>query len=318
MEDGFLQTIKEQPDDEVSRLVYADWLDDQDDKRGAFLRLHVLLRQMSPDHPHRVRAEHELSLLRRGIDTAWLSIIEPDRAHLTVEQREKPLCACYGSSAEIQKTSELPLHSEPQDTECEAWKKLLFAVEEAASDEREVFEPLADLEPHERAQIVTLPGTISKLKAVKLLELYGSSLVRIPTEISEMTALEEIDPYTSYRLHWYPYEITHCKSLRSSRVSTRALYGNYKNRAPFPRLSPAAPTTPYGEATRNCSVCGRSFVDRQLHRVWISLLVATDVLPLLVNACSADCIQHLLKPPTGYVQEPHRGGLEVPQPPPRW
>ena len=31
-----------------------------------------------------------------------------------------------------------------------------------------------------------------------------------------MESLEDIDPYTSYWLHWYPYEITRCPRLRGS------------------------------------------------------------------------------------------------------
>src|SRR4051794_934109 len=85
-------------------------------------------------------------------------------------------------------------------------------------------------------QIVVLPPTIAKLKSVKVLSLYRSNLVRIPPEIGEMTSLEEFDPYTSYRLHWLPYEITRCQNLKRSRVSPRALFGNYKYRPPFPRL----------------------------------------------------------------------------------
>jgi hypothetical protein len=144
--------------------------------------------------------------------------------------------------------------------------------------------------------------------------LYGSSLVRIPPEIGEMSDLESFDPYTSHRLHWFPYEITGCTNLRSSRVSTRALYGNYKYRLPFPPLEADTPT---GEETRahRCSVCAEPF-DGPPHRAWISLWVATDVLPLLVNACSEACLQQLPKPAQGYVQEPHRGGPEVKQPDP--
>jgi hypothetical protein len=52
--------------------------------------------------------------------------------------------------------------------------------------------------------------------------------------------------------------------------------------------------------------------------VWISLRVATDVLPLLVNACSRGCVEALPTPPDGYVATPHRGGPEVVQPAERW
>jgi hypothetical protein len=49
----------------------------------------------------------------------------------------------------------------------------------------------------------------------------------------------------------------------------------------------------------------------QIHRAWISLRVATDVLPLLVHACSEKCIENLAKPAFGYVQRPHLGGLDI-------
>ena len=49
-------------------------------------------------------------------------------------------------------------------------------------------------------------------------------------------------------------------------------------------------------------------------QVWISVLVATDVLPLLVHTCSDGCIQNLPIPPDGYLKHPHRGGLELEQP----
>ena len=122
---------------------------------------------------------------------------------------------------------------------------------------------------------------------------------------------EEFDPYTSRCLHWFPYEITRCKNLKRSRVSTRCLYGNYKYRPPFPRLPQvAAALTPIA-----CSVCGGPFFQQGPLQAWISLRVATDVLPLLVHACSHTCIKNLPKPADGYVQGPHQGGLDVEQPP---
>jgi hypothetical protein len=131
-----------------------------------------------------------------------------------------------------------------------------------------------------------------------------------------MTSLRMFTPYTSYRLHWFPYEITRCRELRSSTVSTRALYGNYKHRPPFPRLTPPAPRE-HGPI-RPCSVCDQPFEDLQRFRVWISLRVASDVLPLLVNACSAACVERLPAPPEDHVAGPHRGGLELAQPPRGW
>ncbi len=140
------------------------------------------------------------------------------------------ICNCLDPQYESQSWSELTLHSERQDTSCDAWRRLLDLVEQSAHDALDEFAPRREMSGADWIQIVTLPATIAKLKAVKHLMLYGSNLVRIPPEIGEMTALEKFTPYTSYRLHYFPYEITRCPKLKESRVSTRALYGNYKYR----------------------------------------------------------------------------------------
>ena len=131
----------------------------------------------------------------------------------------RPVCHCLECKG---KWSELKLHTEQQDTACPGWVRLLELIDAAASDNREEFSPGREMTPEQWTHIVTLPASIAKLKAVKHFILYGSSLVRIPPEIGEMTGLEQFTPYTSYRLHWYPYEITRCENLKRSTVSTRA------------------------------------------------------------------------------------------------
>jgi hypothetical protein len=220
-------------------------------------------------------------------------------------------------------------HSERQDTSSPGWRRLLGLIDEAAADGREVFRPLVELTPAERADLVTLPPTIAKLTRVKHLLLYGSLLVRIPPEIGAMASLEVFEPYTSYSLHWLPYELTRCANLRDSTVSTRALYGNFKFRPPFPRLQPRGasaalpslkeldPQVWGAETIGSCSVCDGPIDPTRFRQQWISLRVATDVLPLLVNACSTACVQALPHPPEGYVASPHQGGRIVQQPKPR-
>ncbi len=193
---------------------------------------------------------------------------------------------------------------------CDGWKRLLDLVEQAARDERETFAPGRLIPYEEWVQVVTLPPTITKLKAVKHLMLYGSNLVRIPPEIGEMTGLETFTPYTSYRLHYFPYEITRCPKLRESTVSTRALYGNENYRPPFPRLPDISPEV----APEQCSVCAGCFPQSGPQQFWVSLRIATDVLPLLVHACCPECVRRLPKSYESYQPEPHQGGLELKQP----
>lgn len=235
----------------------------------------------------------------------------------------RPSCApgaCGTPEAAGARGNELRIHTEPQNTDAEAWRHLLDLIDEAAADRRKAFRPRRKaFRPRESMlalgfwhEIVTLPPTIAKLTAVRELDLYGSHLIAIPPQIGEMSALTTFDPYTSHRLHWYPYEITRCAKLRDSRVSTRFLYGNFKNRLPFPRL-PA--TLPAGSLPPSCSVCRGAFGSRGPIQRWISLWVATDVLPLLVHACSEACVNALPAPADGYVDHPHQGGPDLAQPP---
>ncbi|MEV0607424.1 leucine-rich repeat domain-containing protein [Polymorphospora rubra] len=236
-------------------------------------------------------------------------------------------CRCVGHSTRT-RPARVTFHGERQDTGAAGWQHLLALVDEAAADGRPVFRPFVEMSAPERRQVVTLPPTIAQLTAVKHLVLYGTNLVRIPPEIGSMTSLERFDPYTSHRLHWYPYELTRCTGITDSTVSTRALYGNFKYRPPFPALRPVTrageadlgaldPAVWGTEAVRTCSVCAGP-VDRDLHQVWISRLVGTDVLPLLVNACSTACLAALPEPHSGYVPTPHTGGPAVVQPAGRW
>lgn len=65
IEQKFLATIAANPDDAEARSVYADWLDQQGDLRGEYLRLEALM--------HVVPAR--LAQLSGVLDPAWLSAI---------------------------------------------------------------------------------------------------------------------------------------------------------------------------------------------------------------------------------------------------
>ncbi len=319
-ENSFLQAIRANRHDDALHLVYADWLEDRGDIRAEYLRLRLAVSYLSIDHVCRPDIDDQLSRLRRQADPAWIRAVGSIVTAMS--------CSCYRTGG-AHLTSTQRLHNEVQDTQGAAWSKLCHAIDEAVSDGREEFVPLQAISREQRAQIVTLPASIGKLKKVRRLILYGSSLSRIPPEIGEMTSLERMDPYTSYPLHWFPYQITRCENLSASTVSTRALYGNYKARPMFPPLrswrelandSPEfvqlyerrwGPT-----ARRRCCVCDQTYLDEQQHRVWISLRVGTDVLPLLVNACSKQCIKALPTGADNHVQHPHRGGPSVVQPSP--
>ena len=225
----------------------------------------------------------------------------------------RPSCKCLGSQWEKIKWSDLTIHQEVQDENALGWIRLQELIDEAAHDQRTEFSPLREMTPQQWIDIVTLPKSIAHLKNVKHFIVYGSSLVRIPPEIGEMTNLEEFTPYTSYRLHWFPYEIRRCKKLKRSTVSTRAIYGNYKHRPPFPRL----PQHSDLYRPKSCSVCDTPFTDAPMQR-WTSRRMGSDIVPLLVHACSETCIDSIKDAPDNYVKRPHCGGPDVKQPRPGW
>ncbi|GAA1363227.1 leucine-rich repeat domain-containing protein [Catellatospora chokoriensis] len=215
-------------------------------------------------------------------------------------------------------------HEDLQDTRAPGWLRLLVLIEQAAADGRERFAPLTELSPQERRQVVTLPASIGMLTEVKHLVLYGGNLVRIPPQIGLMRSLERFEPYTSYRLHWFPYELTRCSRLVASTVSTRAVYGNHKTRLSFPRLAEpgsrpatAGPGVWGADEILTCGVCDQVLSGGAARQVWISRAVGSDVLPLLVNACSQACVEALPKPAAHHVPSVHTGGPDVAQPAPR-
>jgi hypothetical protein len=228
-----------------------------------------------------------------------------------------PACPCVSEGQSGRKQRTPTLHHELQNTNCDAWLRLCDRIEVAIKSGQRELGPLDDFSGADRAEIITLPASVGRLVDVQRLKLYGSHLVRLPPEIGGMRSLAYLDVYTSYRLHFLPYEVTRCANLRDSRVSTRALFGNYKYRSSFPDLMHSENAVALALlAPSSCSVCRSSFAGPIITR-WITLAVGTDWLPLLVNACSVACIDTLPPPAAGYVQHPHTGGAKLIQPPAR-
>jgi hypothetical protein len=201
------------------------------------------------------------------------------------------------------------MHAEPQDNGAAGWTKVRELIERTKRAEALLFEPSAHIPWEDWMRVITLPPEMASLADVRNVRLYGSHLRRLPPEIGHMSNLEDLDIYTSYSLHWLPYEVTRCTKLHQSRMSTRALYGNRNTRLPFPRLATALEAL----LPSTCSVCDRPS-DRTLEPFWITLRIATDTVPLLVHSCSKECTLSLPRPPEGYFERPHKGGGGVGMP----
>ncbi len=71
--DAFFDALRADPDDDTTRLVYADWLDEQGEAdRAGFIRLAVRLERLREDHPARPTLLSRYNDLRLTHGPAWL------------------------------------------------------------------------------------------------------------------------------------------------------------------------------------------------------------------------------------------------------
>jgi uncharacterized protein (TIGR02996 family) len=71
-EEGFLDALRKDPFDDVARLIYADWLEEQGDARGEYLRLELELSGLADDDLRLAELEQRGRQLRAGIGMDWL------------------------------------------------------------------------------------------------------------------------------------------------------------------------------------------------------------------------------------------------------
>ena len=73
---GFRRALRADPDDTVTRSVYADWLEERGDPRGTFLRLEAELAALPEDDERRGPLEDRLRELQPALDVAWLAELD--------------------------------------------------------------------------------------------------------------------------------------------------------------------------------------------------------------------------------------------------
>ncbi len=78
-EDDFLRKLLENPADDTTRLVYADWLDERDDTeskaKALFLRLTVRLLEPNRSAGWRKARRKEMQPLTATLPTDWLAVV---------------------------------------------------------------------------------------------------------------------------------------------------------------------------------------------------------------------------------------------------
>jgi uncharacterized protein (TIGR02996 family) len=88
LETAFLEAIREAPQDDTPRLVYADWLDDQGEhERAEFIRVQCELAQMAVfnDYRRELQGRQRQLLARHG--AKWLTQEWPEATNPVVDMR---------------------------------------------------------------------------------------------------------------------------------------------------------------------------------------------------------------------------------------
>jgi len=67
--EAFMQRIRAYPNDDAPRLVFADWLDEQGDPRGAFIRVQIALAQLDAEGEERTGRPEREKLRDRLVNT---------------------------------------------------------------------------------------------------------------------------------------------------------------------------------------------------------------------------------------------------------
>src|SRR5262249_32601724 len=78
-EAGFLSAIHQTPADDTARLVFADWLDEQDDPackaKAEFIRGELRMAEAPERNLNRAEALRSLEALARQLDPGWLASV---------------------------------------------------------------------------------------------------------------------------------------------------------------------------------------------------------------------------------------------------
>src|SRR5215813_4740485 len=70
-DEAFIRAILDAPGDDAPRLVYADWLDERGDPRGAFLRAESAVFHELPNSAAHPRLQIALGRARKSVDPDW-------------------------------------------------------------------------------------------------------------------------------------------------------------------------------------------------------------------------------------------------------
>ncbi len=98
-EEAFLASIRANPEDETNLLVYADWLEEQGDPRGEFVRLAAALGNIAADDPYLPTLQGRISALQQHLDARWAATVavpgQLRRLRRRIESRFGPVPDLY-------------------------------------------------------------------------------------------------------------------------------------------------------------------------------------------------------------------------------
>lgn len=268
------------------------------------------------------KGEYEFAVVPFPFFQQGEPLSEPERRELLVAASARPDAIQLASAARVP----TPLAAQAQAARGKLQKELnLDPPQPKLHPWLDPDVPLSDAERRQFADDVEelslsyfggdrLPSGVWKLRNLRKLSCYRSAITHVSPQIGNLSKLTEFVPYTSYNLHWLPYEV-HDTRLPKAHISRRAMYG-YSDRLPLPRLAPfptgakslqetaarvvvsnsldesklTAVVVDYINSANRCSYCHEPYWETsyQCWSIW-----SYDRVPLLALVCSRQCVARL-------------------------
>ena len=132
-ETGFLNAIRQNPADDVARLVFADWLDERDEPtartKSEFIRLELRMAAAPEKSLNRVRRVKKLEKLAAQLESQWLALVSHPKLeacrvsfHFACPQRWELLTATDDENVRACEACSRPVHfcNTIQEARCHA------------------------------------------------------------------------------------------------------------------------------------------------------------------------------------------------------
>jgi len=219
-EDSVAMAVWWAPENELVECLKTLIEEVHDPLANAYLRGMLLLRVLDPDDVRVPDIEARVSETASRVAVHRLGRVEIFDSTLRGDMCTRLGCAVSHGRLHGEPRRDSIMHWVPQNTECEAWRKLVAYIEQVRTERRATFTLSDALGFEEKMEITTLPPSIGTLTHLQEINLYGTNLSRLPPELGNLTELKTFSAFVTRQAR--ELIITQLHILRAALVPIRA------------------------------------------------------------------------------------------------